>query len=88
MIVNPAIRALIRDNKTHQVGSIIQTSGGIGMKTMNQSIFELYRAGMISYDDALANSTDQTELQRLLQRTPSSGTAPRSVAVGGVKRRR
>lgn len=72
MIVNPAIRALIRDNKTHQVASIIQTSRGIGMKTMNQAIYELYRAGTVSLEDAMAYATDPGELQQLLQRTPSS----------------
>lgn len=77
MIVNPAIRALIRDNKTHQVGSIIQTSGGIGMKTMNQSIYELYRGGSIGYEDALQHCTDPSELGRLLQRSPNAGARRR-----------
>lgn len=69
MVANPAIRALIRDNKSHQIASIIQTGGQFGMKTMNQSIFELYRAGQISYEDAFNHSPDPAELERLLQRT-------------------
>ncbi len=73
MIVNPAIRALIRDNKSHQVSSIIQTSGALGMKTMNQSVYELYRSGVITYEDALSHATDPTELQRLLGRTGAGG---------------
>ena len=71
MLANPAIRALIRDNKTHQIASVIQTSGATGMKTMNQAVYELYRAGKVSFEDAMANCTDQAELNRLLQRTPA-----------------
>jgi twitching motility protein PilT len=68
MIVNPAIRALIRDNKAHQMSSMIQMGGALGMKTMNQSIYELYRAGEVSLDDAIAYATDQGDLARLLER--------------------
>ena len=68
MIVNPAIRALIRDNKSHQIMSIIQTGGAAGMRTMNQSLFELYRSGTISYDDAVEHSGDEADFQRLMER--------------------
>ena len=68
MIVNPAIRALIRDNKSHQIMSIIQTGGAAGMRTMNQSLFELYRSGTISYDDAVEHSGDGADFQRLMER--------------------
>ncbi len=75
MIVNPAIRALIRDNKAHQIMSIIQTGGQLGMKTMNQSIYELYRSGAVSYEDAVQHSPDPADFQRLLERAPRAGTA-------------
>ncbi len=68
MLVNPAIRALIRDDKGHQVYSIIQTSGKLGMKTMNQSLFELYRASLVTYEDCISVSQDRTEFQRLVGR--------------------
>ncbi len=68
MLVNPAIRALIRDDKGHQVYSIIQTSGKVGMKTMNQSLYELYRASLVSYEDCISVSQDRTEFQRLVGR--------------------
>ncbi|MCB9868489.1 MAG: type IV pilus twitching motility protein PilT [Planctomycetes bacterium] len=84
MIVNPAIRALMRDNKSHQLTSIIQTSSAIGMKTMNQSVYELYRASLITYEDALQHATDPAELQRLLQRTGPSN----AVGSGGSRRGR
>ncbi|MBK8976506.1 MAG: type IV pilus twitching motility protein PilT [Planctomycetes bacterium] len=71
MIVTPAVRALIRDNKAHQIHSIIQTGGQLGMRTMNQSIYELYRAGAISHEDAVHTSPDPAELERLMQRAPA-----------------
>ncbi|MFY9343881.1 MAG: type IV pilus twitching motility protein PilT [Planctomycetota bacterium] len=75
MIVNPAIRALIRDNKAHQIMSIIQTGGAAGMKTMNQSLYELYRAGTISYEDAIDHTADEADFQRLMERAGAGGTA-------------
>ncbi|MBI4616312.1 MAG: type IV pilus twitching motility protein PilT [Planctomycetes bacterium] len=68
MIVTPAIRALVRDDKAHQIYSAIQTGGQLGMSTMNQSLFERFRQGVITYEDALARSPDPDDLERLLQR--------------------
>jgi twitching motility protein PilT len=75
MIVNPAIRALIRDNKAHQIMSIVQTGGAAGMRTMNQSLFELYRAGTISYEDAVDHTADEADFQRLMERSGAGGNA-------------
>jgi twitching motility protein PilT len=71
MVANSAIRALIRDNKTHQIYSQIQTGGKLGMRTMNSSLAELYRRRHIALDEALARSSDREELQRLLQEAPA-----------------
>ncbi|HUV39554.1 MAG TPA: type IV pilus twitching motility protein PilT [Planctomycetota bacterium] len=68
MIANAAIRALIRDDKGHQIYSMIQTGGKEGMKTMNASLFELYRGGHITYEEALAHSTDTEDLRLMFQR--------------------
>ena len=73
MLVNPAIRAMIRDNKAHQIMSTIQTGGAAGMRTMNQSLFELYRAGTISYDDAVEHTGDLADFMCLLERSGGSG---------------
>jgi twitching motility protein PilT len=75
MVANSAIRALIRDNKTHQIASIIQTSAATGMKTMNQAVYEIYRSGSITHDDAMAYCTDATDMERLLQRSGAKGAA-------------
>ena len=68
MVANPAIRALVRDNKSHQIMSIIQTGAQLGMKTMNQSLFELYRNGVCSYEDVLSHTSDEADFQRLMER--------------------
>ncbi len=67
MIATSAVRSLIRENKTHQLYSIIQTGSKVGMVTMNQSLFQLYRKGLISFDDALRVSSDPDDLKRLFQ---------------------
>ncbi len=72
LTVTSAVRALIREDKTHQLMSIIQTGGQHGMRTMNQALFDLYRTHEINYGDALGHSSDPEDLKRLLQK--QSGT--------------
>lgn len=69
MIVNTPVRALIRDDKAHQVYSIIQTSKKLGMQTMNASLAELAQANRITAEDAIARSSEPDELKRLLHRS-------------------
>jgi twitching motility protein PilT len=77
MIASQAIRALIRDNKTHQIYSLIQTGGKLGMKTMNQALFEIYERSLITFDEAMARTTDPEDLKRTFQRAaPNAGNAP------------
>jgi len=58
MIVNSAIRNLIRENKTFQIENIIQTSATMGMKTMYMILFELYNKKIISKENALLYSVN------------------------------
>lgn len=69
LVVTPAIRALIRDDKVHQIYSMIQSGQKFGMKTMNQSLAELYSANKISINDAMAYSSNPQELSEMLSRT-------------------
>ncbi|MCK5861380.1 MAG: type IV pili twitching motility protein PilT, partial [Candidatus Hydrogenedentes bacterium] len=59
---NTAIANLIRENKTHQIYSVVETSGKSGMLTMDRAIKELYSKGLISYEDALATLRDAKTL--------------------------
>ncbi|MDP2278483.1 MAG: type IV pilus twitching motility protein PilT, partial [Nitrospirota bacterium] len=74
LIPNPAIRNLIREDKVHQIYSMMQTGQArFGMQTMNQSLFDLYTRGFLSYEDAIGRSSVPEELITMLQRV--SGTA-------------
>jgi twitching motility protein PilT len=79
MICTPAIRALIRDNKVHEMYGILQVSRKFGMHTLNQSLMELAQAGIISADRAISASSVPDELERMLDRSsaksPSTATA-------------
>lgn len=66
MYATPAVRNLIRENKTHQIATQLQTGGRFGMQTMEMSLLALYRQGIISRDDALEYATDPESLARLL----------------------
>ncbi len=68
MMANSAVRALIRDDKAHQIYSIIQTGGKLGMQTMNQSLADLVRTNDITFEQAENHSSDTEDLRRTLAR--------------------
>ncbi|MCL5104161.1 MAG: type IV pilus twitching motility protein PilT [Armatimonadetes bacterium] len=76
MVATSAIRNLIREAKTHQITSVIQTSASAGMTTMDQNICDLYKKGVVSYDDAMAVAMNQDELRNLLGATGAPTGAP------------
>lgn len=63
---NPAVRNLIRENKTHQILSIMQTNKAMGMQTMDDCILELVATGRISNEDALTSAQDPANMKRRL----------------------
>jgi twitching motility protein PilT len=67
LTVNYAVAALIRDGKTHQLTTQIQTGREDGMITFESSLFDLLRAGRISRDTALGAARDSVELQKRLR---------------------
>jgi len=67
MLATPAIRAMIRDGKGHQVYSAIQTGGKLQMRTMSQSLAELVRSGKVSIDTAEHYISDTSELRTLVR---------------------
>lgn len=69
MIMTPAIANLIRDNKTFRITSAIQTGTKFGMRTMDQSLVEMYNAGYISYEDAVSRSYDVSDIEKKLEET-------------------
>ena len=69
LIATPAVRNLIREGKTFQMQTLIQTGSAAGMTTMEQSLKALHDRGLISYEEALEHAFDPRELNRLLGRT-------------------
>jgi len=67
MLCTPAVRALIREGKTHQIYSQIQTGGRLGMRTMAQSLAELVRAGRVRIEDADRAVSDPNELRAMIR---------------------
>ncbi|MBQ4069080.1 MAG: type IV pilus twitching motility protein PilT [Lachnospiraceae bacterium] len=67
MMTNPAIKNLIRENKTYQIGTQIQTNRKLGMITMDDAIYDLYRRGEISGESALNYAQDQLSMDKKLK---------------------
>jgi twitching motility protein PilT len=65
MIASSAIRNLVRENKAHQITSIIQTSGAEGMQTMDQALRDLYQQSLITYEVGLQRSYNPREFEKL-----------------------
>lgn len=66
LIANSAVRSIIRDNKTHQLPNLIQTSAAEGMISLDKSLASLVASGEINIDDALAWSLDPKALKMLI----------------------
>ena len=66
MRLTPAIRNMIRDNKVHQIEGVISTSGQEQMRSMDQSLLELYKKGRITKDTALKYALNTDMLKRRL----------------------
>jgi twitching motility protein PilT len=66
LVPTPAVRNLIREGKTHQIPSAMQTGSNVGMQTMDTALVGLVRAGKITQRVAEARSSTPEELRRLL----------------------
>lgn len=83
MIATPAIRNLIRENKTHQIPSMIQTSGSIGMQSMDQNLRDLYMKGFITFEDALSRAINVEELKKMINTPAGAGSTGGPGGMGG-----
>jgi len=76
LLATPAIRNLIREGKTHQIYSSLQTGGSLGMQTMDAALATLVRAGKITSKLAESRSSTPEELRRLLGTGSMGAAAP------------
>ena len=74
LIATPAVRNLIREAKSHQIPSMIQTGKKYGMQLLDDAIMELFNKGKISADDAYMKANEKGRFRPLLRNAPSDFT--------------
>jgi twitching motility protein PilT len=67
LVVNPAIKTLIRESKTHQIDNVIRTSSDVGMISLERSLVDLVREGVINTKTAQEFAVYPEEVSRLLK---------------------
>ena len=91
LVVTPAIRALIRDDKVHQIQSSMQSGKKYGMQTLNDSLYQLYMNREVALEDCLRSTPEPNEFLRMVGE-PVPGEEDKTVApkdrplTGGLKR--
>ncbi len=68
LVCTPAIKAVIREAKTHQIYSLMQAGQKFGMQTMNQALLQAVQDNHLTPDDAMERSTDRVELEGMLRK--------------------
>lgn len=95
LVVTPAIRAVIRDNKIHQIPGLMQAGKKYGMQTLNDALYQLYLAREVDRDECLRVSPNPNEFLRMIGEQPltedatdllAGGTRDRKVAAIAGKR--
>ncbi|MBI2251188.1 MAG: type IV pilus twitching motility protein PilT [Armatimonadetes bacterium] len=66
MPVNPALRNIIREGKSHQIPNIIQSGSSFGMQSLDMALRNLYIQGLVTYEEALNKAASPDELNRLV----------------------
>jgi len=86
LVVTPAIRALIRDDKVHQIYSLMQSGKKFGMQTLNDALYQLYVSRQVSADECVRASSDPNEFLRMIGKSPTDdlSSAPARPAVGAA----
>jgi twitching motility protein PilT len=81
LVCTPAMSALIREGKSHQIYSLMQAGAKYGMQTMNQALFQAFQSRKIALEEALSRSSDAQELESILMKA-DPGYRPRHPVLG------
>lgn len=76
LVVTPAVRSLIRDDKVHQIYSSMQSGKKFGMQTLNDALYALFVSREITLDEALRVTNSQDEFSRMIGRDPDGEQKP------------
>ena len=87
LVVTPAVRALIRDDKIHQIYSTMQSGKKFGMQTMNDALYNLYMSRDVTEDECLRVSHDQNEFLRMIGKSSENDGKPQSGGAQGAGKR-
>ncbi len=74
LIATPAVRNLIRENKTFQINSVIETGKKYGMQSLDQAILEYLQRGIIDPEEAYTKCVDKSKFRHFLKEPPSDFT--------------
>jgi twitching motility protein PilT len=74
LIATPAVRNLIRESKSHQLASMMQTGKKYGMQLLDDAIMDLYNKGWISADEAYAKANEKSKFKTFLKSPPADFT--------------
>lgn len=82
LVATSAVRNNIRENKTHQLPSMIQTGHRARMQTLDQALVKLVEQGIVAPEDAAAKAKDRSEFERMLefQKANTGGVSPTAAA--------
>ena len=83
LVCTPAMSALIREGKTHQIYSMMQAGQKFGMQTMNQGLFQAFQNRLVTLDDCLSRSANIQELEAILSKADPS-YRPRNPVLGAA----
>jgi twitching motility protein PilT len=88
LVVTPAISALIRDDKVHQIYSAMQAGKKFGMQTLNDALYQLYMNRQVTAEECVRVSSEPTEFLRMIGKTvediSENGSAPSQTKVAAV----
>src|SRR5690242_11110264 len=84
LVCTPAVRALIRDDKIHQIYSTMQSGKKYGMQTMNDALYQLYMSREVAEEECLRSSHDPNEFLRMIGKTPDDDRKPGTASGNGA----
>ena len=85
LLNTPLIGDLIEKGKIAEIKDVMKRSRELGMQTFDQAIFDLYKAGDITYEEALKNSDSENEVRLMIKLSSESGELPESIQILGLQ---
>lgn len=84
LLNTPLIADLIEKGRVGEIKDVMKRSRELGMQTFDQAVYDLYRTGQISYDDALKNADSANEVRLMIKLGAESGEIPEDDAMQGL----